>query len=247
MESKTGKYFKYAIGEIALVMIGILLAIQVNSWNQNKINSVKEINYLKGIEADLKSQLQTMETVEKLYDSLVFSAGTILNDFQKFKSISKVPNLNKRISFLMWDTSMTEVNTSFTELISTGNISLITNENLRSRIIRFYQYSAIIEKSTSNNTEKVFYSNAFPTITNIVIINPSDFNMNVEGITKYNFSESLEIEQKRQLKNPEIQKKLINAINLKIIATTSNKNSINSIIQFAKVLLKEIQKELSNN
>ncbi len=35
-ENKTGRYLKYAIGEIVLVMIGILLALQVNNWNQNR-------------------------------------------------------------------------------------------------------------------------------------------------------------------------------------------------------------------
>ena len=34
---KTGKYFKYAIGEIVLVMIGILLALQINNWNEKRI------------------------------------------------------------------------------------------------------------------------------------------------------------------------------------------------------------------
>ena len=36
MKNNTLKYFKYAIGEIALVMIGILLALQVNNWNEEK-------------------------------------------------------------------------------------------------------------------------------------------------------------------------------------------------------------------
>jgi len=34
-ENKTGKYFKYAIGEITLVVIGILIALQINNWNEN--------------------------------------------------------------------------------------------------------------------------------------------------------------------------------------------------------------------
>jgi hypothetical protein len=34
MENKTGKYFKYAIGEIILVVIGILIALQINNWNE---------------------------------------------------------------------------------------------------------------------------------------------------------------------------------------------------------------------
>ena len=48
-ENKTGKYFKYAIGEIVLVVIGILIALQINTWNQKRIQNNKlkhAINFL---------------------------------------------------------------------------------------------------------------------------------------------------------------------------------------------------------
>ena len=46
-KNKTGKYFKYAIGEIVLVVIGILIALQINNWNeQRKINKIKLKNML---------------------------------------------------------------------------------------------------------------------------------------------------------------------------------------------------------
>ena len=45
MENKTRKYFKYAIGEIVLVMIGILLALQINNWNEKR----KETNQTIGL------------------------------------------------------------------------------------------------------------------------------------------------------------------------------------------------------
>jgi hypothetical protein len=35
-KNKTGKYFKYAIGEIVLVVIGIIIALQINNWNENR-------------------------------------------------------------------------------------------------------------------------------------------------------------------------------------------------------------------
>ena len=54
MENKTGKYFKYAIGEIILVVIGILIALQINNWNENRKNYAKSKNYLTEIESDLK-------------------------------------------------------------------------------------------------------------------------------------------------------------------------------------------------
>ena len=47
MEKNTkGKYLKYALGEILLVMIGILLAVQVNNWNENRKTKIKEIKIL---------------------------------------------------------------------------------------------------------------------------------------------------------------------------------------------------------
>ena len=41
-KNKTGKYFKYAIGEIVLVVIGILIALQINNWNENRKALIKE-------------------------------------------------------------------------------------------------------------------------------------------------------------------------------------------------------------
>ncbi|MFD2917937.1 DUF6090 family protein [Psychroserpens luteus] len=54
MESKTSKYFKYAIGEIILVVIGILIALSINTWNENRINNGKLKTYITDIIKDLK-------------------------------------------------------------------------------------------------------------------------------------------------------------------------------------------------
>ncbi|WP_162254192.1 DUF6090 family protein [Sediminicola sp. YIK13] len=58
MENKTGKYLKYAIGEIVLVVIGILIALQINNWNEQRKASISERalyrRILKDLEADEK-------------------------------------------------------------------------------------------------------------------------------------------------------------------------------------------------
>ena len=54
MENKTGKYLKYAIGEIILVVIGILIALQINNWNENKKLEAKTQDYYKQLLEDLK-------------------------------------------------------------------------------------------------------------------------------------------------------------------------------------------------
>ena len=57
MENKTSKYFKYAIGEIALVVIGILIASQINNWNENNKAKIYEKNVLKEIHKTLNDDL----------------------------------------------------------------------------------------------------------------------------------------------------------------------------------------------
>ena len=61
MENKTGKYFKYAIGEIVLVVIGIMIALQINTWNENRKDRQKEKIYITNIQRDLKAQLQSLD------------------------------------------------------------------------------------------------------------------------------------------------------------------------------------------
>lgn len=53
-QNKTVKYIKYAIGEVVLVMIGILLALQVNNWNENRKNAINEIKLLNELFNDAK-------------------------------------------------------------------------------------------------------------------------------------------------------------------------------------------------
>ena len=54
MENKTGKYFKYAIGEIVLVVIGILIALSINNWNENRLEKNEVTSYIEQIKTELE-------------------------------------------------------------------------------------------------------------------------------------------------------------------------------------------------
>ncbi|MBC2846693.1 DUF6090 family protein [Winogradskyella flava] len=64
-EGKTGKYIKYAIGEIILVVIGILIALQINNWNENHKNKSILSNYTESLIQDLKQDTTTLNIVTK--------------------------------------------------------------------------------------------------------------------------------------------------------------------------------------
>ncbi|MGB5316457.1 MAG: DUF6090 family protein, partial [Robiginitalea sp.] len=61
-ENKFNKYLLYAIGEIVLVVIGILIALSINNWNENLKNKKLETSYLKRIYEDLDTDLLQYES-----------------------------------------------------------------------------------------------------------------------------------------------------------------------------------------
>ena len=62
-EGRTTKYVKYAIGEIFLVMIGILLALQVNNWNENRIKRQTLKNIYVSIKSDLEEDIKNIDEI----------------------------------------------------------------------------------------------------------------------------------------------------------------------------------------
>ena len=68
-EGKTGKYLKYAIGEIVLVVIGILIALQINNWNENQKNNEKEISIAKELHIELNENLISVKNQLGLWEN----------------------------------------------------------------------------------------------------------------------------------------------------------------------------------
>ena len=73
-QNKTSKYFKYAIGEIILVVIGILIALQINNWNENRKDRAVELKILKSIKNDLE------QDIVNINDMIFFDKRCIANN-----------------------------------------------------------------------------------------------------------------------------------------------------------------------
>jgi sensor domain CHASE-containing protein len=79
IENKTSKYFKYAIGEIVLVVIGILIALQINTWNENSKQNKLELEALKNLKEDFNYNLLTLIRTDSLNTLFIKSCVKILN------------------------------------------------------------------------------------------------------------------------------------------------------------------------
>jgi hypothetical protein len=152
MENKTSKYFKYAIGEIILVVIGILIALQVSNWNKQNDYRKLEKRYLAELILDLqkdsvfiseakvrsKKQMESKDKVTRYLEGHPFIEDSLKIYFNE--QWKPVPKFNPNT-------------TTIDEMKSTGNIGVIQNTTIRRKIIETYNYYTI----HINNVEERYY------------------------------------------------------------------------------------------
>lgn len=135
---KTGKYLKYAIGEIVLVVIGILIALQINNWNDfQKDRAMEKVlleNLLKDLEKDRFILTQTtlntqysLTVMDTLFHKISFDSDYNLMDFIRHNAI--FPYFNQ---FLI-------SKGTYVENLSSGKFSLITTDILKTEILDYYE------------------------------------------------------------------------------------------------------------
>ncbi|MCK0180476.1 DUF6090 family protein [Flavobacteriaceae bacterium S0862] len=138
MENKTGKYFKYAIGEIVLVVIGILIALGINNWNQeNKDNKLSK-EYLSRIHRDLVQDTTSFRDIIK-------SNKKLRNDIKEVLVVLYQENITKeqvKKIAVVYDNVTEQVFSSnqntYNGMINSGALQLIQNLELKEAIINVY-------------------------------------------------------------------------------------------------------------
>ncbi len=136
-EGKTNKYFKYAIGEIILVVIGILIALQINNWNEKRLNSNKEIGILANIHREFKQNKIQLDSVVSLHKRVYINCGKIIKLFP-IKAKPEPEVLDSLSTQLWWSYGGITFNpsqTSINALESTSSFDIIKNETLRGLLI----------------------------------------------------------------------------------------------------------------
>lgn len=140
LEGNTGRYFKYAIGEIILVMIGILLALQVNTWNNHRIEKVKEQAVLKNLRIDFKNNI---ENLDKAYNSFKEAYEASVNLLEIIKDSNALDS--EEVEHLVDDVinktqSFDFITGSINEIFNTGSLHMIRDPTLRKQISNWSYY-----------------------------------------------------------------------------------------------------------
>ena len=154
-EGKLSKYLIYAIGEILLVMIGILLAFQVNSWNDQKKRDLLEINILEELKQNLMVDISDFDRnviwhKRALRSSQIIS-GVIENNLPYYDS------LGNHFSNILIVPMFLPTATAYESLKLTGT-KLITNNSLRFDVIELYERNYVFLKDVINTERLKMYN-----------------------------------------------------------------------------------------
>ncbi len=170
-EGKTARYFKYAIGEIVLVVIGILIALQINNWNEEKKNINKGYEILADVRENAESNIIQFQQDIKVNRKVIDSIDIVLNNITTTKVYDD--SIDKHLRFVTWWASSRWKSTGYESLVSQG-VDIVKSKVLRESIIDLYEttYPLIVENT---RLEEGNWHAVLPFWLELIYREPTDF------------------------------------------------------------------------
>lgn len=132
------KYSRYAIGEIVLVVIGILIAIQLNAWKTDQEEKAKVLKYMDGLHSDLKQDHERMDSLFVFYSGSTSAIQQMLNNQDQENPFTN-DELGKMFNASLEYKKFANKKSTYLSIINDGFIQKVNDKNLVNQMIRYYE------------------------------------------------------------------------------------------------------------
>lgn len=146
-EGKTGKYLKYAVGEIILVVIGILIALQINNWNINKQNTKAVSIGLTALHKEIETNINYLNRRIEEIDHDIYEIESIIYTLNSDTDTISEYSLNKALQDMGPFTYLPMRQNAYQNMITSNLIGLIKDETLKLNILGIEAGYQIYEKN----------------------------------------------------------------------------------------------------
>lgn len=129
-----GKYFKYALGEIILVVIGILIALQINNWNNQRLTQQQMNSFLLSLKEDIKIDTMAFNHRIQFFNNIANKKKNLLSltNFNQLSADSIYAIILPRVS------NYTLNNSTYTKITNSGITQISENVKLSKKIYTYY-------------------------------------------------------------------------------------------------------------
>jgi len=145
MENKTGKYFKYAIGEIILVVIGILIALSINSWNQNRLDQLDKKEILSKLHIEFQENKKILQVYKLTNEKSMNSNMALMSLIGETREALSMRNLDSLFyeAYQGYELAFTENATK--NIVQGGRLNLFKDEEMTTLLNQWNSLSEIRE------------------------------------------------------------------------------------------------------
>ena len=160
-ENRVNKYFLYAIGEIVLVVIGILIALQINTWNEVKKELREEQKLLANLNDEFRENAETLDTTIKRSEDTNKKLNILLGLFgPKTKHDNNGDRLDKAIASCLNNAYWDRTEFVLKDLENSGRLSKLSNQKLKNDLYKWSKLnSSIADKDEDANISYLYFLN----------------------------------------------------------------------------------------
>jgi len=150
-DNKPMKYMRYAIGEIILVVIGILIALQVNNWNVNRVATTSQEQLLSKLTSDLEYDINQFKEIDSIYKNDLKKIAFVTEEALSLKN-SKLDSSKQMVPGRGSVLYLKVTRSTYEEMMNTGLLYQLSNEELKSKINAYYELADfLLEKENRDN------------------------------------------------------------------------------------------------
>jgi len=189
-EGNLKRYLAYAVGEVIIVVIGILLALYLNNWNQERTENKMELLYYQSIKNQLNEDLTTLNGEIK-YNQNFLSQFSFAKELILLNDKSKIDTLGKITLNMVRFSDFRRKSNIYQTLVNSGEIVLINNNKITEKLQSLEENYTYINRLEENHASIIF-SQIIPEITQIIQFDPLKI-MDMTFLFSYKFQNSLDL------------------------------------------------------
>lgn len=158
--NKTGRYLKYAIGEIILVVIGILIALQINNWNEGNLALDKEKITISNLNTEFHENLKDLDSINNILLGTISTNGKILNMIQ-VEPIQNSETIDSLLQIAIESPSWKPSEFVLNDLKNSGGLSKLNNSELKKLLFQWSRFFNELQETMTQledtNTELISF------------------------------------------------------------------------------------------
>ena len=146
-DNRPVQYMRYAAGEIALVVIGILIALQINNWNEERKERKEEQKLLRNLHIEFKTNYDNLKERDSVLEITIQSIEFVFEQMAKPTEVQQHKNVDSLLSKMLSSPTWSPSEYVLNDLKNSGNLTKLSSQNLKSLLFEWSRFFSLLSEN----------------------------------------------------------------------------------------------------